>query len=409
MEHKTKSKRFKWLAIILYIVVLCLLTTGTLSWFIFDKTATIENKGDMQIVAGSRLDISLDGGATWGSNFPVDIDSASYPDITGDGKNFICPMFLDSDDNAFLDDPNTFRIIDEKNEDLYYITLRITFRTAANTEVYLSNESYVSPKSLDVSDLNKSIYGNISRDGIAGAVRVAFSEEILDQNGVPMEEVRNIWIPNDKYELYYEADLAKFKESGTREASYGYQYLKDGKIETYTFSHEDYYSKKVTVGGSEFLASATKDDGSTAMINQSQKLLDFSSEVEDGTTGVREKTLIVRIWVEGTDREAEKALVGGEMDYKLHFICIDKDENPNSDKLDKIELSTSDKSLYIPDSDDSLSGQVQYSINGIDWMDYGSNVVYDTEEKYLYVRFIETVANKASDVRVIEINPKNDT
>lgn len=409
MRSNTKLKRLKWLTAILYIVILCLLTTGTLAWFIFDKTAIIENKGDMQIVAGSRLDISLDDGATWGSNYDVTISQTSYPDITGNGKDFICPMFLDADDNVFADDPNTFRVIDEKNENLYYISLRIKFRTAADTEVYLSNESYVKPKNMEVSDINKSIYGNISRDGIAGAVRVCFSEETVDSHGKPMEETRNIWIPNDKYQLYYQAEEAKFNQNGSRESSYGYQYLKDGKIESYTFNDEDYCSRNVTVGGAEVLASPTQSEGSTAMVNQAQKLLDFSSDTNGGATGVREKTLIVRIWIEGTDREAEKALVGGEMSYKLHFICIDKNENPNGDKLEQIVLDTDNKTLSIPESEDSLSDKVEYSTNGIDWTTYQSNVSYGDSNKYVYVRFIETVADKASEVRAIELPTSEET
>jgi len=409
VKSNTKSKKIKWLTAILYIVILCLLATGTLAWFIFDKTATIENNGDMQIVAGSRLDISLDDGATWGSNYDVTISQTSYPDITGDGKNFICPMFLDADDNVFANDPNTFRVIDDENENLYYISLRIKFRTAADTEVYLSNESYVKPKNMQVSDINKSIYGNISRDGIAGAVRVSFSEETEDKNGVPIEELRNIWIPNDKYELYYQSEEAKFKETGTREAGYGYQYLNDGKIESYTFSDEDYYSRNVTVGGAEALASPTQSDGSTARVNQAQKLLDFSSNASESVMGIREKTLIVRIWIEGTDREADKALVGGEMSYKLHFICIDKNENPNGEKLEQIELNAENKTLSIPDSTMELSEKVEYSTNGIDWTAYTTSVSYGDKNKYIYIRFVETVADKASEVKVIDLSTSEET
>ena len=404
----TRSKRFKWLIVVLYIVVLCLLATGTLAWFIFDKTATIENQGDLQIVAGSRLDISIDDGANWGNNFPVEIENASYPDITGNGSSFLCPMFLDADDNVFSDDPNTFRIVSPANESSYCISLRIKFRTTANTEVYLSNESYVNPKNLTPSDQNRSIYGNISRDAIAGAVRVGFAEEVVNEHGVVVEQVKNIWIPNDKYNLYYDSNgYAQLGLQGPREESYGYQYLKDGKIESYTFTDEDYYSRNVTVGGPEVLASPTEGVGATAMINQAQSLLSFSSVLDENGKSIQEKTLIVRIWIEGTDREAEKALVGGEMSYKLHFICIDKNENSNNDKIDSLELNN--KTLSIPDETESLSDRLEYSTNGIDWTLYKENVNYTNDDEYLYVRFVETTSDKASNVKVIQLKVPIDT
>lgn len=403
----TRTKRFKWLIAVLYIVILCLLATGTLAWFIFDKTATIENKGDLQIVAGSRLDISLDDGASWGSNYDVTIDRAAYPDITGNGSSFLCPMFLDADDQVIADDPNTFRVINPSNEHLYCISVRIKFRTSANTDIYLSNESYVKPKDLNPSDTNRSIYGNISRDGIAGAVRVGFAEELVDEHGVTFESVKNIWIPNDNYNLYYNSDGAQLGFDGPREESYGYQYLKDGKIESYTFTGEDYSSRKVTVGGPEVLASPTEGVGATAMVNQAQSLLSFSNALDENGKSVQEKTLVVRIWVEGTDREAEKALVGGEMLYKLHFICIDKNENSNDAKVDSIELN--DNTLSVPEDVEDLSEKVEYSTNGIDWTTYQSSVSYTDEDEYLYVRFLETTSDKASRVKQIQLKIPDDT
>ena len=72
-------------------------------------------------------------------------------------------------------------------------------------------------------------------------------------------------------------------------------------------------------------------------------------------------------------------------------------------------LDTDNKTLSVSESEDSLSNKVEYSTNGIDWTTYQSNVNYGVSNRYVYVRVIETVADKASAVWVIEIPTSEET
>lgn len=392
MVSHTARPRHGLLLSIFIIVILLMAISASLSWFIFNRTVTVENQGDMQIIAGSRLEISVDGGHEWGDYFPITIEDPNYPDITGDGKTFYCPMFLDANDKVFHD-VSTFREVTAENENLYLITIRIKFKTAAKTSVYLSSESFVRGKEMTIiTDENKSLYGNISRDAIAGAVRVAFVEEL--EGGT--EVVKNVWIPNDTYQLGYDAyGRATFTPNGLRESNYGYLSINGATVMTHAYNPEDFGNRLVTLGsGADVLATLSSDE-SSAMINDSKALLTF-----DGMSGMQEKTLIVRIWVEGTDREADKALVGGRMEYKLHFVSVDKD--PCSYDPHSIRLNAN-KTLTLADSDTSLDGLVEYSYDGLTWTTYADLVKWGEKDQYIYVRFLETTGTLASDVVKIQL------
>ena len=81
----------------------------------------------------------------------------------------------------------------------------------------------------------------------------------------------------------------------------------------------------------------------------------------------------------------------------------------NGEKLEQIELNAENKTLSIPDSTMELSEKVEYSTNGIDWTAYTTSVSYGDKNKYIYIRFVETVADKASEVKVIDLSTSEET
>lgn len=411
MKGKTRSKKLIRVSVIVYIVVLCVMATATAAWFIFDETATVRNEGNMHIQAGSRLEICRadlpEDQREWGQEIVMNTPEYTYPDITGDGETFYYPMSLDSDDQTF-DDPMTFHRIEDEEADQYYITVRLQFRCSANTSVYLAEDSLIEGLNLDDPDANPSVYGEISRDGIAGAVRVAFLEEMSDGSLEP----KSIWIPNDDYHLYYNGDEAKFKrevadQNGfiSREsflntsAPYGYTKINEvsDSIKHVPFSEQQYYNRSVTVGHNG-LATPASDDNHMAMLNDAKELLTFKN------TGKAEvKTLIIRIWIEGTDRESEKAHVGGKLQYKFHFVCENKAQDAEQNtSVDSIVYDANAKTLIIPDSETSLNGLLEYSYNGIDWISYEGMVATVAEKQTFYVRYAETALYRSS--KVVEIS-----
>lgn len=407
MKCNTNRKKLIRLSVIAYIVILGLLATCSMAWFVYNRVVKVENEGDMQITVGSSLEISGDNGMTWKQNIDYTIDEKyTYPDVTGDGLQFYYPMALTSDDKPF-DDPKTFHTVSDSDASLYFITVRLKFRTSAKTNVYLTQESLVDGLGIDDYNDNQSLYGDISRDGIAGAVRVAFIEELEDGT----QELKNIWIPNDRYCLSYNkinnVEQAQFSKDGPREvfeeysgsSQYPYGYLTvnalENTVEAIPFKEENYYNRLVTVGSSAL--ATPSDDEDVGCVNDAKELLSFSGEGGKA----EEKTLLIRIWIEGTDREAEKAHVGGKLKYKFHFISMDRLENENNDIVSQITYDAEGKTLSVPDD---VNAKMQYSFNGIDWEDYTIGYQIPEEGKTkLMVRFAQTITGRSSTVKEFDL------
>ena len=127
MKCTISKKRKRRLLLFVNIVLLCAIVTATFSWFIFDERASVESDNNMTIMSGSGLEIYYNN--TWGNHHNATTNMITYPDITGNGINFHCPMVLDTQDRT-LSDPNTFEHIHSENADKYYITLNLKFRTS---------------------------------------------------------------------------------------------------------------------------------------------------------------------------------------------------------------------------------------------------------------------------------------
>ena len=94
------------------------------------------------------------------------------------------------------------------------------------------------------------------------------------------------------------------------------------------------------------------------------------------------KSLTIRIWVEGNDRETISPLLGGMFDIKLGFVGIEKEENENE--------------VNVTKSGNTLSGfdsTMEYSYDHKTWY----NELTTFEDCTIFVRYKETETNFASD------------
>jgi hypothetical protein len=233
----------------------------------------------------------------------------------------------------------------------------------------------------------------LSADHIAAATRVAFVEVV---DGV--EVLRSLWIPNDKTQLYYDENgIPNVNTAGEREP-YGYLRLNEDHMENYMYSIEDILSGSLIVGDPQ--SQEAVDTGDVIIpptIGMNKPILSF-----DGSK-LEEKELIIRIWIEGTDREANAALNGGDMTYKFAFTGIVKDIP------DEQELTYTDAGLFYGTE---AATDLVYSINGIDWLSYSNetlkNAISDDIGKF-YVRKKETHAYKAGVIYCIDKEAKSVT
>lgn len=407
-NHKKMIK----IALVLYIVIAVAITGTSVAWFVTNKKVEVAPTDDISIIADTRVEISTDG-AVWGSSLQMTPNITQYADVSGDGIDFWFPRYLSDSDEVDLGNKDAFdhvNTLEVGKSDPYFITLRLKVRSATALDLYLDGTikdgkcaSYVAPKETTKvqgeggilaytrpSPLNS----ELSADYIAAATRVAFVEVT---EGV--EVLRTLWIPNDKTQLYYDSNgIPRINTTGEREA-YGYLRLNEDAMENQMYSIEDMLSGSIIIGNPQSREVVENVDGTIIppTIGMTKPILSF-----DGSK-LEEKELLIRIWIEGTDREANAALNGGDMVYKFAFTGIVKDTPEEQ------ELTYNDNGLFY--GSDAATDLI-YSINGIDWDSYSNETLKNAvpeDVKKFYVRKKETVAYKAGAVYCIDKEAKSVT
>ena len=379
-----KTNKKKLIISIIAILVTLGAIGGSLAWFFINESSYVDYGSDIACEAGQSLEISNDGGKTWSGFIKNDGFNSSTVDITGDGINMFRPVSIDETTNPTGFQP-AVALDEEGTGD--YIDINLMFRTTSKMNVYLNGESYISPTN---PTLGGNMFGNFSRDNIAGATRVAFIEVTEDEEtGDEEYELKMIWAPNPYYELSKSAGgVYTFTSSGTRETYYYTEYV-DGEYVKKAYTSDDFASGK-------FLAGNTYADIS----NGGESAVLFSTNPTAGNFDY--KKMIIRIWFEGTDREASEALAGGKVSAKLKFTGINKSE-PSEETmaaLDNIEYDTSTKKLT-----GVLSG-MYFSTNGYTWTAYNEakpNLPSLSSGMKLYFRYNESKNVLKTDVKTVTI------
>ena len=114
------------------------------------------------------------------------------------------------------------------------------------------------------------------------------------------------------------------------------------------------------------------------------------------------KRMIIRIWFEGTDREASEALAGGKVAAKFKFTGINKAAPSAADvnALDAVEYNSSSKTLT-----GVLSG-MYFSTDGYTWTAYNAtkpNLPKLSSGMTVYLRYNETKNSLRTDAIKITI------
>lgn len=370
---KRKSIIFSSICVILLIAMV----GGTLAWFYINEEVTVDYGNSIFCEAGDSLEIALveNGSATrWASSIDYSAGEFTTVDITGDGYNLYRPSEINEYMQPVSLTPAVSSLEDSMSYD--YVELEVAFRSVSKMNVYLSEESFIAPVDPDNSAPN--IYGNFSRDYIAGAMRVA----VIDGS-----ELKMLWAPNSKYQLIQNGNGTYAFKSGengdsTPESEY-YFYAEDenGELVQQEIPADYYAAKKFVVDSTGSKKGYT---GNCA------PLVSLNPETE-GAHALA--TVKIRIWFEGTDREAHQALAGGNVNVKLKFIGIAKE----TDEAKQLEIN----SISFDQESASFSGLAEgmvFSTDGQTWKEYKPNNLPVLESgSSIYIKYPETATHYETD------------
>ncbi len=404
---KKLNKTVKY-AIALYVALLGVALVVIFALFVFDRKDEKRKEDDITLTASGDLEISLDR-ENWDKK---QVPKASYscPIITSDGVNFNYSDSFGTEDDAD-EMKGSFNINSRDDRGEFYVDMVLHFRASGNSTVYLQSTSFV--KGVDMTT-NGDDGKTVPNGAVAGALRVAFYEipadKAADTSYQPTEnDLRFIWIPNERYEIASDAEgKLSFKNNGTGETSYGY--LDPTSNEIKAWNAADYALGKVAVGNVGLATGSSTANGTEYfMINNATPLLDFGGSAEP-----EEKTMLIRIWVEGTDREARSRLESDMVRYKFNFISIDKQAPSEADVAALKGITYDGERLsYAAQGYDFSKNHILYSYDGITWVPYsptnhpGFDNLYIKEngDQVLFVKLEETADTKPSEYHEVVIVP----
>lgn len=373
-----KNKNMKVVAFISLISVILLASTATFAWFYMNSDVEIDYGSDIVCETGSSLEISMLEGveneeevwSTWSSSVKIEGLSAKLQDITGNGINLLTPSSLITDDNGNLV-PTSFVTssqVDKETGFGDYIELELKLRSTSMMNVYFGGESSILP--IDVEGEISNVFGNFTQNNIAGAMRLAVIEQVDETT----QDLKMIWAPNPNFELSKDEESQySFTDTGAVEQ---YKYYKYNDEENNTF--ELYNVTPQEIVNNEFVIGSTNTDDAT--VNQSPIL----TKIVPDETGYGEAHLIVRVWFEGCDREADQALSGGHCKMKFVFSGIEEKEEATAEKKSEIsnisyELSSTSETVDEETITtysikwNNITDNTFFTINGYEWIKYQKN------------------------------------
>lgn len=361
------------------VILLLAAVGGTLAWFYINEEVTVGYGNSIFCEAGDSLEIALveDGSADrWSGTIDYSAGTFTTVDISGNGLNLYRPLGIDENQQPIGFAEAASSLNNEKGYD--YIELEVAFRSVTKMNVYLSEESFIAPVDPDNSESN--MYGDFSRDYIAGAMRVA----ILDESGLKM-----LWAPNSQYQLIQNGNgtyAFKSGENGDSVPETAYYYYgedEEGKLVQQEVSADAYASKQFVVD------STGANNGNSG---NSPVLLSLDPENEGEYA---QKTVKIRIWFEGTDRESHQALAGGNVNVKLKFVGIAKETDT--------EKQNAINNIGFNQNNSSVSGMADgmvFSTDGREWTEYNSespNLPVLESGSSIYIKYPETDTHYETD------------
>ena len=360
-ERKLLATGFKLISIVA--------TTYLISYAWFESIKTYElGTFNFDTMAVNDVELSLDGGDTWQGSISLNIGEDYTFDrlVTSNGIDF--KYAVDVDDSGV---PTSFATAKEGRD---YVEYSILLSSSLAAGIFLDKASFIEPEvgkttedifGYDVT--RRSSYGNFSKDLVASSVRLAIIEnDKVGEVYVPQDTPKLVWAPNKNYEISCTSTCTADIESTN---SQDYRYLNITAPTTYTLDR---------VENLRDVLNASSEDG----VGGGDPMVSFAGSKEI-------KSITIRIWIEGNDRDAVTAVKGGQFKLGLRFTSIAK-------ALDGVAPAvTADQATNTIVGYDAT---MEYTVNyGMTWTKYQNDANPTISEgATAYVRKQETGTNFAS-------------
>ena len=290
---------------------------GIQAWFTDNRSAKA-NGIEVECQAPDGIEIAVvghgDPAPTKYTVGNITLNKTDYPfleklqltEITGDGTYFSKPSLIQSGGQAHVNPDGEWS---EPAANEHYLSFDLYIRSKSQYNISIGKKSTIKPDApqlttQDGTVINKSKYGNFSRDSVVGAVRFS----VVDYKSAPPSK-KLLWLPAPNILLKQTTDEYTLSVDMPSGESYSHVYYDTNRVQ-HTVSSTD-VDKAFVVNNDGF------DGGKfTYELGQNQNIaqLNKSSENDQFYSAM----VTCNMWIEGEDAEARLALVNGK--FKVNLV-----------------------------------------------------------------------------------------
>ncbi|MBQ4105176.1 MAG: hypothetical protein IJC86_02160 [Clostridia bacterium] len=323
MKQINRKTKTKMIIVVNLFLIFALMTVSVYAWF----ASQVDNRVDaydIQVESDNALELSFDE-ETWSGSLNLAdlknaddesvLDTMKFVEVTSNGTTFRIPQLTQKTNYAEVNTGGSWTTA-VPNQD--YIEFTLHMRSKDKLSVYLSSDSKASPASSVVTGAtcgNPSSYASgantFSKDCIVGALRVSYNNTANS---------KFIWITNPEFHLNNTIGSSDY----TMDTNAGATTYADGPSKTvYTAGANfywnnpktHYYYSGTTLTTYTNTLTALPDTVSTVPTATTTKLAELTGTADANGYYYGETTF--RIWIEGCDTEARRALVDGKFNLSL--------------------------------------------------------------------------------------------
>lgn len=240
------------------------------------------------------------------------LENLQLTEITSDGTDFYKPALIQTGGQAQVDTKADWS---PAAANQHYLSFDLYIRSKSQYNISIGKKSTIKPDApqLTTQDgtgiINKSKYGNFSRDSVVGAVRFS----VVDYKSAPLSK-KLLWLPAPNILLEQTTDVYTLSDDKENGDSYSHVYY-NTKKEKKTVSSTDVDSAFVVNNKGFVDGKFTYELGKNKSIAELKKSSDTDTDPYYGDYGAM---VTCNMWIEGEDAEARLALVNGK--FKVNLV-----------------------------------------------------------------------------------------